>query len=111
VQRQQPRAGTAAAPRLDFQPSTNGEPCACLVFIHNNERNARLTAELMHRYVNIETPISPASGQTDAQLREESYASIAGVLRAVGLHCCGDDAEGRVRAGLRRGSLEEPAAR
>lgn len=45
------RANTAAsAPKLDFKPSVNGPPCACLVFIHNDERNARLTAELMHQH-------------------------------------------------------------
>jgi hypothetical protein len=46
------RAGATAAagPRLDVRPSVNGPACACLVFIHNNERNARLTAELLHRH-------------------------------------------------------------
>ncbi|MBV9791738.1 MAG: DUF4157 domain-containing protein [Chloroflexi bacterium] len=42
--------GTPTLPKLDFQPATGGQPCACLVFIHNNERNARLTAELMHQH-------------------------------------------------------------
>lgn len=51
LQRQRRRGGTAAAaPHLDVRPSVNGEPCACLVFIHNDERNARLTAQLMHRH-------------------------------------------------------------
>jgi hypothetical protein len=81
-----------------------------LALVHG-ERFVRL-ARL--RYVNIETPGSPtAAGQTRAQLREESYDSIVAALRAVGLHCCGDDpaaAEQRVRQGLRRGTLEEPAA-
>ncbi|HEX6710723.1 MAG TPA: DUF4157 domain-containing protein, partial [Rubrobacter sp.] len=44
------RASTAAdAPKLENRASVNGTPCACIVFIHNNERNARLTAELMHK--------------------------------------------------------------
>ena len=44
------KASTAAdAPKLENRASVNGTPCACIVFIHNNERNARLTAELMHR--------------------------------------------------------------
>jgi hypothetical protein len=45
------RGNTAAdAPKLDNKPSANGTPCACVVFVHNNERNARLTAELMHKH-------------------------------------------------------------
>lgn len=46
-----PAAGTAAAtPAPEVRPSQNGEPCACIVFMHNNERNARLTAELLHTH-------------------------------------------------------------
>lgn len=48
--RQRRRGTAASAPTLDVVPSANGEPCACLVFIHNDERNARLTARLMHRH-------------------------------------------------------------
>lgn len=51
---QTPKAGNArtagAAPKLILEPSINGEPCACLVFIHNDEENARKTAELMHKH-------------------------------------------------------------
>jgi hypothetical protein len=42
------RSGPAAARRLEFRPSVNGTPCACLVFIHNNETNARAAAEELH---------------------------------------------------------------
>lgn len=35
-------------PKLQVTNSKNGSPCACIVFIHNDERNARLTATLMH---------------------------------------------------------------
>lgn len=41
-----PTAKDAAA--LTLNPSKNGSPCACLLVVHNNERNARLTAEKMH---------------------------------------------------------------
>lgn len=45
------KASTAAdAPKLENRASVNGTPCACVVFVHNNERNARLTAELMHKH-------------------------------------------------------------
>ncbi|HYJ79141.1 MAG TPA: DUF4157 domain-containing protein, partial [Longimicrobiaceae bacterium] len=50
-----PPPGGAAPPpappkfsQLDVKPSLNGAPCACLVFVHNEERNARTTAGLMH---------------------------------------------------------------
>lgn len=38
----------ASAPKLDLTPSKNGPACACLVVVHNDERNARKTAQLMH---------------------------------------------------------------
>ncbi len=45
------KVGTAAdAPKLENRASLGGAPCACVVFVHNNERNARLTAELMHKH-------------------------------------------------------------
>jgi hypothetical protein len=47
--RQRAPATARAAPHLEFRPSVNGPACACIVFMHNNERNARLTAELLHR--------------------------------------------------------------
>ena len=50
LQRQQGAGGQAATTpqqRLEFLPSLI--PCACLVFIHNNERNARWAAETLHR--------------------------------------------------------------
>lgn len=37
----------ADAPHLDFTPSKNGDPCACVVVVHNEEANARKTAQLM----------------------------------------------------------------
>lgn len=33
---------------ITHEPSSNGEACACLVFIHNEERNARAAAEDLH---------------------------------------------------------------
>ena len=46
-------AGTTPGQRLEFRPSfwrsLLGGPCACLVFIHNNEGNARRAAEQLHR--------------------------------------------------------------
>jgi len=43
-----PKGTAATAPKLTVTLSDNGPPCACLVVVHNNERNARKTAELMH---------------------------------------------------------------
>jgi len=35
-------------PQFQVSKSKQGSPCACIVFVHNNERNSRLTATLMH---------------------------------------------------------------
>lgn len=45
-----PSRGLVDLPRLDVRPSRHDTPCACIVFIHNDERNARRTAELMHEH-------------------------------------------------------------
>jgi hypothetical protein len=46
-----PAKNTAAGgPKLDFRPPKNPPPCACIVFIHHNEPNARLIAQLMHEF-------------------------------------------------------------
>ncbi|HEY0546168.1 MAG TPA: DUF4157 domain-containing protein [Pyrinomonadaceae bacterium] len=43
--------GTAGdAPKLTLDKSAKGSPCACLIVIHNNERNARQTAQAMHQH-------------------------------------------------------------
>jgi Domain of unknown function (DUF4157) len=43
------KAGPASSsPSLDLMPSINGEPCACLVSIHGDERGARVIAKLLH---------------------------------------------------------------
>ncbi len=35
-------------PKLEFEPAVNQPPCACVVFVHNEERKARKTARLLH---------------------------------------------------------------
>ena len=63
------RPAAAAAPRLDVRPSVNGPACACLVFIHNNERNARLTAELLHQHCRYNLVIAePDTGSRRVRL-------------------------------------------
>jgi hypothetical protein len=43
------KAKTAAdVPQLQFEPAVNKPPCACVVFLHNDERKARKTARLLH---------------------------------------------------------------
>jgi hypothetical protein len=43
------KAGPASSsPSLELMPSINGEPCACLVAIHTDERGARVIAKLLH---------------------------------------------------------------
>jgi hypothetical protein len=41
-------AGDAA--KIEVTAAKSGTPCACLLVIHNNEENARKTAELMHKH-------------------------------------------------------------
>ncbi|MBC8030165.1 MAG: DUF4157 domain-containing protein [Pyrinomonadaceae bacterium] len=43
------KAKTAVdVPQLTFEPAVNKPPCACVVFLHNDERKARKTARLLH---------------------------------------------------------------
>ncbi|MFL6254514.1 MAG: DUF4157 domain-containing protein [Pyrinomonadaceae bacterium] len=43
------KAATAAdVPKFEFEPAVNQPPCACVVFMHNDERKARRTARLLH---------------------------------------------------------------
>ena len=65
-----PAPGTAAAaPRLEFQAARNGEPCACLIVIHNNEKKARETAELMHKFCTYNLLLlNPNDGERDITL-------------------------------------------
>lgn len=69
AQATRPAATASTGPRLAFRPSVNGPACACLVFIHNNERNARLTAELLHQHCRYNLVIAePDTGQRRIQL-------------------------------------------
>jgi len=55
------------------------------------------------RYINIETPGKTLAEQTDAD-RVQHYEFIVETLKAVGLHCCGDDpttAEKGIKEGLK----------
>lgn len=51
-----PPAGAPAAPApaatgfSELKVTTKDDPCACLVFMHNEERNARATAETLHQH-------------------------------------------------------------
>lgn len=60
-----PKAGTAAAaPGLDVRPAKNTPPCACLVFMHHDEPNARLMAQAMFEFCRYNLAIiSPADGR------------------------------------------------
>jgi hypothetical protein len=60
-----PKAPTAAdAPKLDVQATKNGKPCACLVFIHHDEKNAQVLARNMaeHCRYNFAT-VKPGNGR------------------------------------------------
>ncbi|MGH8526330.1 MAG: DUF4157 domain-containing protein, partial [Gammaproteobacteria bacterium] len=46
-----PARNTAAGgAKLDFRLAKNPPPCACIVFMHHNEPNARLTAQVMYEF-------------------------------------------------------------
>ncbi|HEX6711345.1 MAG TPA: hypothetical protein VF068_13525, partial [Rubrobacter sp.] len=55
------------------------------------------------RYINIETPGKTLAEQTDAE-RVQHYEFVVETLKAVGLHCCGEDptkAEKSIKEGLK----------
>ena len=63
------KAPPVVMPEFKFRPSVNGKACACIVFMHNNERNARLTAELLHKHCGYNLVIvEPDSGSRRVKL-------------------------------------------
>lgn len=86
-------AAAPAAPRLDLRPSVNGPACGCIVFMHNNERNARLTAELLHRHCRYNlVVVEPDNRQRHIQLPRTRGTVDPNELfpRAVIEQCLGD---------------------
>jgi hypothetical protein len=62
------------------------------------------------RYINIETPGKGIAAQSDAE-RVRNYDAIVQVLKAAGLHCCGEDptiAENKIKAGLKMEKPKQP---
>lgn len=56
----------ADAPKLDVTHSKNGEPCACVVVVHNDEANARKTAQLMFENCSYNLALlNPANGSRE----------------------------------------------
>jgi len=72
----EPAKDTAAsAPELEYKASKNGSPCACLVFVHNNERNARLTAQLMYENCSYNLAmVTPDTGTRNIKIPGKSSA-------------------------------------
>ncbi|HYG82453.1 MAG TPA: DUF4157 domain-containing protein, partial [Pyrinomonadaceae bacterium] len=54
----------AGAAKFDVTSAKNGAPCACLLVIHNNEENARKTAELMHQHCAYNLALVLSGGAT-----------------------------------------------
>ncbi|MCP4305524.1 MAG: DUF4157 domain-containing protein [bacterium] len=50
--------------QLEYKPAANPEPCACLVFVHNNERNARETIESLYRTCRYNLAIIENTGRS-----------------------------------------------
>jgi hypothetical protein len=65
-----PKAPTAAdAPKLDVSHSKNGEPCACVIVVHNDEANARKTAGLMFENCAYNLALlNPAKGNREIKI-------------------------------------------
>lgn len=65
-----PKKATAAdAPKMIAQDAKNPPPCACLVFMHHNEPNARLTAQTLYEYCHYNLAIvQPTTGERDIDL-------------------------------------------
>ena len=64
------KPGTAgAAPQMKLMRSANGEACACLIVIHDDERNARLMAQLLHQHCAYDLILlTPDSGSREIKL-------------------------------------------
>jgi hypothetical protein len=58
--------------RLEFHPSRISSPCACLVFIHNDERNARSAAEDLHHNCHYNLAIIGAGQDRRVPIRGSS---------------------------------------
>ena len=69
IQRQpRARARSLARRRLEVRLSENGAPCACLVFVHNDETNARAAAEELHRTCRYNLAIIGPGGGRHARI-------------------------------------------
>jgi hypothetical protein len=59
----------ADAPKLDVSRSKNGSPCACVVVVHNDEANARKTAQLMFENCAYNlTLLNPDAGSREVKI-------------------------------------------
>ena len=73
---QRPARRTAASfSRLDFLPA-RASPCACIVFIHNNERNARAVAEALHNNCSYNLAIRSPGGDREIRFPTSSTGRI-----------------------------------
>lgn len=101
------RARTLPVQRLEFRPAVHpsllGGPCACLIFIHNDERNARRAAEDLYQNCRYNLaiigpgrsrtiPIRGGNGQIDpnelfpADIQAECTRNEAGCVAYEGSH-------------------------
>src|SRR5262245_18942013 len=63
------KPSAADAPKLEVSKSKNGAPCACVVFVHNDERNARKTAKLMHEHCSYNLAmVGPDTGAREVKI-------------------------------------------
>jgi len=69
------RKGKTAAdtPQLKFERAVNRPPCACVVFIHHDERKARRTARLLHTNCRYNLAMVDAPASTARKIKVPSH--------------------------------------
>ncbi len=67
--------GTAGdAPKLTLDKLTKGTPCACLIVIHNNERNARQTAQAMRKHCSYNLLLRTPDADTERRIHLPAHS-------------------------------------
>jgi hypothetical protein len=112
-----PKPLTAAdAPKLDFQVAKNKPPCACLVFIHHDEQNARVIAKNLYEFCKYNFAIvntGRASGSRPVKLPAHKDVVDPNALfpRSVAEACWKDDKPCRDTMAANAGKTDEKSVR
>lgn len=98
--------------KLDVSKSKNGAACACLVVVHNDERKARKTADLMHQNCSYNLAlVNPDDGNRHIELPSGDIDPNELYPKDVAKECATDEAackkamEGKAKS-KKRGDVE-----